>query len=98
MSRLLLRSVLPAAVCLFLVGSSDGAKVKVWYHAGQSHHEKAQLKQAVVTSEGALRLSRQVKAFAGWQATHIWAIGEDRAGNLFAARGNGGQMFEVDAY
>jgi hypothetical protein len=97
MSRLLLRSVLPAAVCLFLVSSSDGAKVKVWYHSGQSHHEKAQLKQAVVTSEGALRLSRQVKAFAGLQATHIWAIIEDKAGNLFVATGDEGKIFKVAA-
>jgi hypothetical protein len=97
MSRLLLRSLAPAAFCLFLVGFSDAAKVKVWYHAGQSHHEKAQLKQAVVTSEGALRLSRQVKAFAGLQATHIWAIVEDKAGNLFVATGDDGKIFKVAA-
>ena len=39
----------------------QAAKVKVWYHQAPTAFDKAQLKQAVVTSEGALRLSRQVK-------------------------------------
>ena len=37
---------------MLLASSSQGAKVKVWYHANQGHHDKAQFKQAVVTSEG----------------------------------------------
>src|SRR6516162_4831442 len=60
--------LLGAAFWLVLAGSSEGAKVKVWYHANQGHYDKAQFKQAVVTSEGALRLSRLVKPLAGIQA------------------------------
>jgi hypothetical protein len=97
MSRTIFRSLLPTAVCLLLLNSSDAAKVKVWYHAGQSHHEKAQLKQAVVTSEGAVRLSRQVKAFAGLEAMHIWAIVEDKVNNLYVATGDEGKIFKVAA-
>jgi hypothetical protein len=87
--------LLGAAFWLVLAGPSEGAKVKVWYHANQGHYDKAQFKQAVVTSEGALRLSRLVKPLAGIQATHVWAMVEDRAGNLFVATGGEGKLFKV---
>ena len=96
MPRYLVRClVLCAVVWLMLAGPSEGAKVKVWYHATQGHHDKAQFKQAVVTSEGALQLSRLVKPFAGIQATHVWAMVEDKAGNLFVATGDEGKLFKV---
>jgi hypothetical protein len=75
--------------------AGQGAKVKVWYHAAQGNHDKAQFKQAVVSSEGALRLSRLVKPFAGIQAMHIWAMVEDKAGNLWVATGDEGKLFKV---
>src|SRR5260370_31102332 len=87
--------LLCAAFWLVLAGPSEGAKVKVWYHATQGHHDKAQFKQAVVSSEGALRLSRLVKPLAGIQATHVWAMVEDKAGNLFVATGDEGKLFKV---
>jgi hypothetical protein len=97
MPRYLVRClVLCAVVWLMLAGPSEGAKVKVWYHATQGHHDKAQFKQAVVTSEGALQLSRLVKPFAGIQATHVWAMVEDKAGNLFVATGDEGKLFKVN--
>ena len=45
------------------------AKVKVWHHQTPDHYDKAQLKQAVVSSEGALRLSRAAQA-AGRHRRH----------------------------
>src|SRR6516165_5204507 len=87
--------LLCAAAWLVLAGPSEGAKVKVWYHATQSNYDKAQFKQAVVSSEGALRLSRQVRPLAGIQATHVWAMVEDKAGNLFVATGDEGKLFKV---
>ena len=43
-----------------------------------AHYDKAQLKQAVVSSEGALRLSRQLKPLADLDATHVWDVVEDK--------------------
>ena len=61
--------------CLGLLGlmllasaSSNAAKVKVWQHNNQSQFDKAQFKQAVVSSEGTLRLAKQVKSLASLQA------------------------------
>jgi hypothetical protein len=73
------------------------AKVKVWHHHNAGHHDKAQLKHAVVSSEGALRLSRELKLLAGLDATHVWDVLEDKSGNLFVATGNEGKLFKVSA-
>src|SRR5262245_48710866 len=71
------------------------AKVRVWHHHSPAHFEKAQLKQAVVSSEGALRLSRQLTPLAGLDASHVWDVVEDASGNLFVATGDEGKLFKV---
>jgi hypothetical protein len=90
--RLLSISLLVAGL---LPASARAAKVKVWSHHAPAHYDKAQLKQAVVTSEGALRLSRQLKPLAGIDAAHVWDVVEDRDGNLFVATGDEGKVFKV---
>ena len=49
-----------AAVALWTSSPCQAAKVKAWHHNTPAHYEKAQLKHAVVSSEGALRLARQL--------------------------------------
>src|SRR5262249_39755994 len=56
---------------------------------------KAQFKQAVLSNEGAIRLSRQLKPLATIDATHVWDLLEDRHGNLFVATGGEGKVFKV---
>src|SRR5262245_13554432 len=73
------------------------AKVKVWHHHAPAHHDKAQLKQAVVSSEGALRLARQLRPLVGLDAMHVWDVAEDRDGNLFVATGDEGKLYKVSA-
>jgi hypothetical protein len=86
---------LAIGVMLSLPGVGQAAKVKVWHHYAAGHYEKARFKNAVVTSEGMLRLSRQVKPLAAIQATHVWSLVEDREGNLLAATGDEGKIFKV---
>jgi sugar lactone lactonase YvrE len=71
------------------------AKVKVWHQHQQSHYEKAKFQNAVVTSEGALRLSRLVKPLAGIDATNVWDLAEDKLGNLYAATGDEGKLYKI---
>jgi hypothetical protein len=49
----------------------------------------------VVSSEGALRLSRELKPLVGLDATRVWDIVEDKHGNLFAATGDEGKIYKV---
>src|SRR5438270_7520154 len=90
------RFLLVAIAVIGLVPARAGAaKVKVWHHHNAGHHDKAQLRHAVVSSEGALRLSREFKLLANLDATHVWDVVEDRSGNLFVATGNEGKLFKV---
>lgn len=84
-----------AAVLLSLPTAGLAAKVKVWHHSSAAQFEKARLKHAVISSEGALRLSRQLKPLAALEATHVWDVVEDKAGNLFAATGDEGKIYKV---
>src|SRR5205823_4760751 len=83
------------AVVLWMPSLSQAAKVKVWHHNTPSHFDKAQFKQAVVSNEGVVRLSRQLKPLAGLDATHVWDLIEDKDGNLFVATGDEGKIFKI---
>src|SRR5258708_2670073 len=78
-----------------LLSSAQAGKVKVWHHDRPEHFDKAQLKQAVVSNEGAIRLSKQLQPLVGMDAAHIWDIVEDKHGDLFVATGNEGKIFQV---
>jgi hypothetical protein len=96
MLRSLPRIALALAVPLLaLLPGAQAAKVKVWHHHTPAHFDKAQLKHAVVTSEGALRLSRRLKPLADLKAMHVWDVIEDRHGNLFVATGDEGKLYKV---
>ncbi len=87
------------ALAALIVGVTEGwaSKVKVWNQNAPAHYEKAQLKNVVVSSEGVLRLSRQLKPLASVSATHVWDLIEDKAGNLFAATGGDGKIVKITA-
>ena len=91
------RTVATLATVLALLpsGAAFAAKVKVWHHSAPAHFEKAESKHAVVTNEGALRLSRQLKPLAKLHATHVWDVVEDRDGNLYVATGDEGKLFRI---
>jgi hypothetical protein len=94
---MMIRSFLAAmaAALLGIPGLCQAAKVKVWDQHAPAQYDKAQFRQAVVSSEGTLRLSRQLKPLAGIDAAHVWAVAEDRAGNLYAATGDEGKLFKI---
>jgi hypothetical protein len=94
--RLLLGGfLLSAAVCLGGTASAQAAKVKVFHHHAASHYDKARLKDVVVSSEGTLRLARQLRPLADLDATHVWDVIEDGVGHLFVATGDEAKVFKV---
>jgi hypothetical protein len=93
MSRFL--SAVSLTVLLFIPGTLEAAKVRVWYHHTPAHFEKARLKKVVISNEGVLRLSRQLKPLTSLDATHVWDVVEDPAGNLFVATGDEGRIYKI---
>src|SRR4051812_33456047 len=90
-----LRSTSPLALATWgltaLLPSGGGmpacqaAKVRVWTQQTAVQFEKAQFQGAVVSNQGVLALSRQLKPLAGLEVAHVWDLVEDRSGNLFVA-------------
>jgi hypothetical protein len=94
--RRLFRSWLVVAITVLLsTGAVKAAKVKVWHHHKPSDHEQARMQGVVISNNGTLRLSRKLQPLASLEATHVWAVVEDRAGNLYAATGDEGKVFKV---
>jgi hypothetical protein len=93
----MLRSRWTYVVAAVLLGPSIllAAKVKVWHQHTPAQYDKAQLKQVVLSNEGVLRLSRQLRPLTGLDAAHVWDMVEDREGNLFVATGNEGKIYKV---
>src|SRR5262249_17288675 len=89
------------ALGLFLPGSllpqCRAGKVKVWHHNMPAHYERAQWKGVALSSEGALRLARQLRPLTALDATHVWDLAEDGDGNLYAATGDEGKVYKVGA-
>jgi hypothetical protein len=91
-----MKTFLTAMIVLILLATpATAAKVKTWTAHAPADYDKAQLRQAVVSSEGAVRLARQLKPIAGIDAAHVWDVVEDVAGNMFVATGDDGKVYKV---
>src|SRR5437773_729777 len=93
--RPMTRYLMTFALALLLVAPAFAGKVKVWHAHAPADYDKAQLRGAVVSSEGAVRLARRLKPIDGIEAAHVWDVAEDAAGNLFAATGDDGKIYKV---
>jgi hypothetical protein len=96
------RACPPFALALALLGVGlasyqpcPAARVKTWHRSTVGQYDRARFHRAVLSSEGTLRLARRLRPFASIEATHVWAVLEDRAGNLYAATGDEGKVYKV---
>lgn len=91
--------ILPTSLALLLLlltlDLAHASKVKVWHQYQQSHFEKAKFQNAVITSDGIIKLSRFVKPISGLDAANVWDLAEDKAGNVYAATGDEGKLYKI---
>ncbi len=95
MTRIGLVALIAVLAVGLLPSVVEAGKVKVWTHDGPAGFEKAQLKGTLLTSEGQVRLSRRLDPLANLDATHVWDLVEDQAGNLYAATGEEGKVYKI---
>jgi hypothetical protein len=95
MKRFLALTLITAALVPVL---AFAGKIKTFTAALPAQFEKAQFQQAVISNEGAIRLARWLKPLplkGPLEATRIWDVVEDKAGNLFVATGDEGKLFKI---
>lgn len=96
MKSLMARTIIGLVILLALtVSPAPAAKVKVWHHHETAHFENARFDKTVMSDQGIVRLSRQLKPLADLKAMHVWDLAEDNQGNLFVATGDEGKLFKV---
>jgi hypothetical protein len=95
--RLPLVFALAAVGVLLAAPACRASKVKVWDPHTPAAYEKAQFHQAVVSSEGVIRLGRRLRPFTDLDAAHVWDLVETQDGVLFAAAGDEGKVYKVTA-
>ena len=84
-------------VLAFTFAPAEASKVKTWQSGSAASYDKAKFKEAVVSNQGVVRLSKQLKPLAKIEAAHVWDVVEDGAGNLIAATGDDGKLFLIKA-
>ncbi len=93
----MIRHTMVLCVFVLLPPIADAAKVKVWQQIQPAHFDKAKFQNTLISSDGTIRLSRQVKPLANLEAAHVWSVLKDKLGNLYAATGDDGKIFKVSA-
>src|SRR5579859_2792186 len=88
-------AVLVAMSALIAVNSVSAAKVKVFRQDKPGDYDKAERKGTVISDAGTVRLSRKLQSLPRIEATHVWAVVEDRFGNLYAGTGDDGKVYKV---
>ncbi len=85
------------SLTLLLLAASPAlaGKVKLWQTTAPADYDRAALRGTAVSSEGAVRLARRLAPLPGVEAAHVWDVAEDAAGNLYAATGDDGKVFQV---
>ncbi len=95
MFRTIPTSALALALLCVQTQQGEAAKVKTWHHHKPADHENAKFQRAVVSNAGTLQLQRQLNPLASLGATHVWALVEDKGGNLYAGTGDEGKVYKV---
>src|SRR5262245_28844051 len=94
-----MKRIFTAALFAALFANSLFAgKIRTVTVSAPAHYDKAAFQQAVVSSDGAVRLARWLKPLATegtFDAARVWDVVEDKSGNLFAASGDAGKVYKV---
>ena len=84
---------------LIVAAFGDGFSVtpSIWKENTQQEFEKGSPEQVCITSEGEITLAPALEEVADVDALYVWALAQDREGNLYAGTGNEGKIFKIDA-
>ena len=99
MKRMGAGTLLSVTLALLSIGSSSGSggEVKTWRQESASDFDAGRLTRLVITNEGRVKLSRQVRSLAEVGADQVWTLAPDSKGNLYAVTGGPGLLLRIAA-
>jgi len=78
-------------------GNGFSVTPSIWRENTQKEFEKGKPEKVSITSEGEITLAPALEDVADLDALYVWALVQDRKGNLYAGTGNEGKVFKIDA-
>lgn len=89
--------LLSLAILLLAEVPLFASKLKIWQAQTPAAYVDARFENTVMSNQGAIRLAHLLKPLAQPRvdATHVWDLVEDKAGNLIFATGGEGRLLKV---
>ena len=86
---------LAIATMILGAGRARAGGAERWEISGREAFLAGELEGAAVSGEGQVVLAPAEQAWAGLEATSVWALVEGPGGSLFAGTGNDGKVFRI---
>ncbi len=92
-----LRIISITSILLLASPAAFAGKLKTWHVQGQSAYADAHFENAVIGSQGSIRLAQSLSPLAGakFEAGQVWDMVEDREGGLYVATGGDGKLLKI---
>tara|TARA_Y100001933_G_scaffold12770_1_gene10944 strand:- start:7098 stop:9095 length:1998 start_codon:yes stop_codon:yes gene_type:complete len=86
-----------ALLALLLAAPVSGERHKVWTQFGYDALIDGRAHGVSVTANGTLRPAAALDSFSTFNAERVWSLAEDETGTLYAATGDNGRIYAIDA-
>ena len=84
-------------LALLLATPVSGQRHKVWTQFGYDALTDGRAYGVSITADGTLRPAAALDSFATFEAERVWSLAEDETGMLYAATGDNGRLYTIDA-
>ncbi len=87
----------PLALLAVVIAGVSWAKVETWRQDGPTGFAKAKRDGVVISEDGRARLGRSVESTGAISCERVWDLARTESGAIFAATGDQGKVFRLDA-
>jgi hypothetical protein len=93
------KALVPKVLVLLLLAlaPANGERHKIWTQFGYEDFASGKTAGVAIDADGTLRTAAMLDSFSTVDAERIWDIAQGEDGTLYAATGDGGRLFAIDA-
>lgn len=88
---------LQALALLLALAPANGERHKIWTQFGYEDFASGKTAGIAIDTDGTLRAAAKLDSFSTFNAERIWDLAQAKDGTIYAATGDGGRLFAIDA-